>query len=119
MIDEISGAANIASVINTIIISRKLDKWARLLISCFMSGWCTFCAVMGSGIIAHVSASQPPTISMLLGFAEGLVASSAVIFNIWRRSELTKGIQLSVPRSVEAAETQILQSEGMITIERK
>jgi len=84
-----------------------------------MSGLVTLVGVCGAGIITHIETGSNPNIALVLGFAEGLLASAAVVFNLWRRSELTKSIPLTVPRAVEQEETEILRDQGMITLEKK
>ena len=113
------GETAVVGIVNAWLTSRKIDKWARLLLSCGASAFCTGGSIAGAGIIAHISAGQCPGIAITLGFAEGMIASAAIVFNIWRRSPLTKGMPITVPRSLEQAEQVILQSEGMVTHENK
>lgn len=116
MLGEIASGTAIAGAINAIITARRLDRWAKLLVSCTASGICTLCGVTGAGLIAHITAGNPPAVALILAFGEGLLGAAAVTFNLWRRSDLTKGVPLTIPRNVEEAEHSILENQGIITI---
>jgi hypothetical protein len=113
------GEAVITGVINGFFERHQVEKWARLILSCGVSAFCTGTGVMGAGVIAHLSAGTRPGVAMAYGFGEGLVASAALVLHLWIKSPLTKGMPIAVPGSVEAAEIKILENEGIVSYENK
>lgn len=113
------GEVAIGAVITGLIQTHKLDKWGRLLIGCALSGTLTFAFVWGSGALGHIASGTVWPLSLAMGFCEGLVASAAVVFFKFRRDPLTKGVSISVPAGVEAAEQEILRREGITTVNPK
>lgn len=93
----------------------KLNEWARLFISCHFSGFCTFTSAWGAGGIAHMTAGAAWPIALAFGFCEGMVAMSAVVFFTFIHNPLSKGIMVSVPGSVVAEETRIMQNQTIVT----
>lgn len=113
------GEQALAGVITGLITQHKLDKWARLLIGCALSGALTFSFAWGSGALAHIAAGIPWPLALAMGFCEGLIASAAVVFFKFRHDPLTKGISISVPAGIESAEREILQKQNITTIEAR
>ena len=113
------GETALVGAINAWLTQRKIDKWARLLIGCALSGACTMASVWGSGGIAHIMAGTPWPVSLALGFCEGLISASAIVFFKFRHDPVTKDMSISVPAALEAAEREILEKEGITTFEHK
>ncbi len=110
------GEAAIVGIIEAVIVNRKTDRWARLILSCGASGFCTFTGVTGAGLLSHLSSGQRPGLALAFAVGEGLIASSAIVWRLWYKSELTKGMQIMVPTSVANAEQQILEQGGISTV---
>jgi hypothetical protein len=85
-----------------------LDGYFRLLASIIVSSYVTFLFTWGS--VALLSWKFTGIwIGLGVGFATALVATGLIIYNLWTRSPLTKGIPLAVPAEIsqEAAKQNI------------
>jgi hypothetical protein len=76
-----------------------VDDYFRLLASILISSYVTFLAVWGGGALA-LWQSAGIWVALGVGFAMALVATGLVVFNLWNRSPLTKGIAVAVPSDI-------------------
>jgi hypothetical protein len=113
------GEEVLSGVINGFFQRHQIGKWARLILSCAGSAFCTQASLWGAGTLPHLASGQALLLALTFGFADLLIATSAVVWNVWRRSPLTKNIPIAAPRSVEQAEIKILKEQGMVTDEGK
>ena len=113
------GETALAGVITGLIQQHKIDKWARLLIGLTLSGACTFSFTWGSFGITHILAGTAWPIALALGFCEGLITAAAITFWKFSKDPLAKNISLSVPAGVEMKAREILQHDGVTTVEGK
>jgi hypothetical protein len=84
---------------------RKLNEWVKLYTSLIFSFWLSGSFVTGSALISHRSWAE--------GIGAGLVAGSTFATVIWRRSPLTKGMELALP--VGEAKTEIETDQQVIS----
>ena len=109
------GEEVLSGVINGFFARHQIEKWAGLIMTMTTSAICTFLSVGGGGIIAHLSAGSRPAVAVAYGLGEGSVTAAAMIFLLWAKSPLTKGLTITVPREVEQKATEVLQQQGTIT----
>jgi hypothetical protein len=67
---------------------RKINEWVKLYTSLIFSFWLSGSFVTGSALISHRSWAE--------AIGAGLVAGSTFATVIWRRSPLTKGMELAL-----------------------
>jgi hypothetical protein len=79
-----------------------LDRWARLVASITITALVVFPFIMGSTALALWQTAGIWT-GLGVGFATALVTTSLVVYNLWVRSPLTKGISIAVPSQLAAA----------------
>jgi hypothetical protein len=106
---DLNPFTGIAALINGLIESRKINQWIRLLLSCSASGFVTFFFTFGSAGLAHLGAGMRPSLAAIYAFFESCVATSAIVFYVWRRSPLTKDMPISAPGGVNEAEQKMLE----------
>jgi hypothetical protein len=90
--------------------SHKAEKYLRAWLSLIFSALITFLFVWGTSIV-----SLYPKLgngALVVGFGAALIATSASIVMIVRRTEQFKNIALWFPAAVEKASTDILTTYG-------
>lgn len=112
------GETALVGAISAFLTQRKIDRWARLILSCLISGACTLLGIFGSSGIAHLIAGQSIGLSLAFALCEACVATSGILYFTWRKSPLTKGMPISVPVIVEQAEREQLK-QGIVTCDPK
>ena len=110
------GEIAIVGVINSVITQHKIDRWCKLIVSSIFTGFCTGTGVFGAAVVAHLSAGQRPGLAVAYASGEACIAVAGVTAFAWQYSDLTKGMTLSIPSSVEQAEHAILEQQGITTI---
>src|SRR5208337_628668 len=92
-----------------------LDRWARLLASILITSLVSMSIVWGGVGGGLLASGKNCWVALVGGFLAGLFTTGAIVFQLWTRSDLTKGIAIAIPsKYVEA----ILQENVTIT-ERK
>lgn len=106
---DLNPFAGIASLINGLIESRKINQWIRLILSCAASAFVTFFFTFGSAGVAHLQSGMSPSLSAVYACFESSVAMAVIVFYVWRKSPLTKDIPISAPGDVNEAEQKMLE----------
>lgn len=111
------GETAIAGIITGIIQTHKLDRWGKLIISVLFSGLITFMVAWGAGGIGHILAGSAVSMSLALGFCEGLTASAAIMWFRLTGDELAKGMRFSAPGIIIQYLQTMLQKQSVVTQE--
>jgi hypothetical protein len=83
-----------------------VDDWFRLIASVIITTFVTLLFTWGATAVALWKAVGI-WVALGVGFATALVATAAVVYTLWTRSPLTKGIAIAVPSQLaRAAEEQ-------------
>jgi hypothetical protein len=106
---DLNPFSGLATLINGLIETRKVNQWIRLLLSCGASGVVTWLFTFGSAGLAHLQAGARPSQSAICALFESCIATAAIIFFVWRRSPLTKNLPISAPAGVDVAERELLK----------
>jgi fucose 4-O-acetylase-like acetyltransferase len=109
------GEEVISGVINGFFTRHKIDKWARLILSCTSTALCTFFFTFGSAGITHLSLGHRPGLALTYATFEASISMSALVLYRWTQSDLTKGMPISVPGSLEQSKDKILQNDTVVT----
>lgn len=100
LFDPLSALARvIVGVYSTNKKAQEADAWLRFGASLFGTAFVSFTGVWGMSIWA-LYPKLGVLAALVLGFADGLIATAATTFLLWSRSELTKGIPLMVPSTL-------------------
>ena len=79
---------------------RQRQAWFRLGMSIFVTAFVSFFGTWGLTIVALQEKGTDIWVSLVLGFAWGLIVMSASVVGLWLRSPLTKGMAIVVPRKI-------------------
>lgn len=112
------GEVAIAGIITGIIRTHKIDRWARLILSCSASAFCTFAGTLGTAGLAHLATGQAFAVAFGYAVFEASLSTAAIVWFVWRRSDLTKGMLLAAPAFVEQREREILEHETIASQEK-
>lgn len=110
------GESIITGVINGFFTRHQIDKWARLILSCAATAFCTFFFTIGSAGLLHLSAGHGPGLSITYAVFEACITMAALVLFRWTHSSLTKNIPISVPGGLMTAENKILENQNVATI---
>ena len=91
--------------------SHKVEKWVKAWMSLILSALITFIFVWGTAIVS-LYATMGGTGALIVGFGSALIATSATILMIVRRTEQFKNIALWFPSKVEEAAGEITDKYG-------
>ena len=85
----------------------EADLWWRFGMSLFGTAFCSFFGTWGATTPSLIASGTNVWVALVLGFCAGLLVMSAMVYQMWVRSPLTKGMSLMVPTSIvrKAAET--------------
>lgn len=82
------------------------EAWAfefyRLMMALFITSFVTFLGTWGATALAMWQ-STGIWIGLGVGFATALSITALVVYNLWTRSELTRGIPIALPASLADA----------------
>jgi hypothetical protein len=112
------GEVAIAGIITGIIRTHKIDRWARLILSCSASAICTWWGTFGMAGLAHLASGQGFTVAAGYATFEASLSTAAIVWFVWRRSDLTKGMMIAAPAFVEQREREILEHETIASVEK-
>jgi len=93
-------------------IGTYLDNWARLIGSVLITSYVTMLVVWGFTGGALLLAGKGCWLALVTGFLAGIFSTGAVVWQLWTRSPLTKGIPIALPSKVLEA---VLQENVTIT----
>ena len=93
-------------------LGKYIDNWARLIASIIITSYVTMLIVWGSVTGGLLLKGTNCWIALISGFASGMFLTGAIVYQLWIRSPLTKGISIAIPsKFVEA----VLQENVTIT----
>ncbi len=78
-------------------IGAYLDKWARLLASILITSFVTTLIVWGAVGGGVLASGKNCWTALVAGFLAAMFATGAIVFQLWTRSDLTKGIAIAIP----------------------
>jgi len=78
----------------------ELDKWFNFGMSLYGTQFTTFVGTWGGGIWTHHASGMGIWESLVMGFADALIATAAITYLLWKRSPLTKGMPLMIPSAI-------------------
>lgn len=78
-------------------IGTYLDNWARLIASIVITSFVTFTVTWGAVGAAVLAAGHQCWTALVGGFLTAIFAVGAIVYQLWTRSPLTKGIAIAVP----------------------
>jgi hypothetical protein len=91
----------------------ETDEWYRFGMSLFGSAFCSFFGTWGTLTPTLFASGMNLWPALVMGFCGGLATMAAVVYALWVRSPLTKGMPLMVPTTVQtkAIETDTVYTE--------
>ena len=78
-------------------IGAYLDKWARLIASIVITSFVTMLIVWGAVGGGLLASGKGVEFSLASGFLAAIFTTGAIVFQMWTRSPLTKGIPIALP----------------------
>lgn len=78
-------------------IGAYLDRWARLLGSIAITSYVTFLVVWGATGLGVIAAGKNCWLALVAGFLTAMFVTGAIVYQLWVRSPLTKGIAIALP----------------------
>ena len=78
----------------------EADLWWRFGMSLFVTAFCSFFGTWGATTPPLIAGGTNVWVALVLGFCAGLVIMSAMVYSMWVRSPLTKGMSLMIPTSI-------------------
>jgi hypothetical protein len=83
------------------------QAWAfgfyKLIMGLAITAFCSFTGMWGVTGLACYAKGMNVWICLVVGFLTSLLTTAAVIGNLWRSSDLTKGIPIALPSQLETA----------------
>ena len=91
------------------------DQWFRLVASVLITSYVTFLGTWGiTGLSCYADRLNIWT-CLVVGFLTALLTTAAIVYNLWTRSPLTKGIAIAIPSQLAKA----ANDQDMTITERK
>ena len=79
-----------------------LDRWFRLVASVIVTSYVTFLGMWGLTGLGMYLKGVSIWISLVFGFLTALLTTALVIYNLWTRNPLTRGIAIAIPQQLAA-----------------
>jgi hypothetical protein len=79
-----------------------VDDWFRLIASVLITSFVTFTGMWGLTGIGMYLKGTNVWACLVFGFLTGLLTTALVVYNLWTRNPLTKGIAIAVPSQLAA-----------------
>jgi hypothetical protein len=80
-----------------------LDRWARLIASVLITVLVVFPTTWGTAGLGALAKGSDRWTALVFGFLTALVTTGLIVYQLWLRSPLTKGIAIAVPSSLQKA----------------
>lgn len=78
-------------------IGAYLDKWARLIGSIAITTFVTMLVVWGAVGAAVLATGKNCWLALVGGFLTAIFTTGAIVYQLWTRDPLTKGIAIAIP----------------------